>query len=80
MAVRVRPFNARETARNALNIVEMSGKSTKITNPQVKGGSVVDRSVAVPGSIPILGFHRHFAGTKPEMNFYSYYRLYENRR
>jgi hypothetical protein len=38
VAVRVRPFNARETARNALNIVEMSGKSTKITNPQVKGG------------------------------------------
>jgi hypothetical protein len=35
VAVRVRPFNARETARNALNIVEMSGKSTKITNPQV---------------------------------------------
>ena len=35
MAVRVRPFNARETARNAKNIVEMSGKSTKITNPEV---------------------------------------------
>jgi hypothetical protein len=31
----VRPFNARETARNAKNVVEMVGKSTKITNPEV---------------------------------------------
>ncbi len=53
----MRPFNARETARNALNIVEMSGKSTKITNPQVTGGSsAADHCVAVPGSIPISVF------------------------
>jgi hypothetical protein len=35
VAVRVRPFNARETARNAKNVVEMVGKSTKISNPEV---------------------------------------------
>ena len=36
VAVRTRPFNAREKARNAKLIVEMSGTSTKITNPDVK--------------------------------------------
>lgn len=36
VAVRVRPFNAREKQRNAKLIVEMSGNSTKITNPEVK--------------------------------------------
>ena len=37
VAVRVRPFNKREIARNAKLIVEMSGASTKITNPEVGG-------------------------------------------
>ena len=36
VAVRVRPFNAREKARNAKLIVQMSGNSTKITNPEVR--------------------------------------------
>ena len=36
VAVRTRPFNAREKARNAKLIVEMSGTSTKITNPDVR--------------------------------------------
>ena len=35
VAVRTRPFNAREKARNAKLIVAMSGNSTKITNPEV---------------------------------------------
>ena len=35
VAVRVRPFNAREKQRNAKLIVAMSGNSTKITNPEV---------------------------------------------
>ena len=35
VAVRVRPFNKREIARNAKNIVVMNGASTKITNPEV---------------------------------------------
>ena len=35
MAVRTRPFNAREKARDAKLIVAMSGNSTKITNPEV---------------------------------------------
>lgn len=34
VAVRVRPFNAREKQRNAKLIVAMSGNSTKITNPE----------------------------------------------
>jgi len=34
VAVRVRPFNKREIARNAKMIVEMSGASTKISNPE----------------------------------------------
>ena len=33
VAVRVRPFNNREKQRKAKLIVEMSGNSTKITNP-----------------------------------------------
>ncbi len=33
MAVRVRPFNKRETGRNAKLIVQMKGNSTVITNP-----------------------------------------------
>ena len=36
VAVRVRPFNAREKQRNAKLIVAMSGNSTKITNPDVR--------------------------------------------
>ena len=36
VAVRVRPFNAREKARNAKLIVQMSGNSTKITNPEAR--------------------------------------------
>ena len=36
VAVRVRPFNAREKQRNAKLIVAMSGNSTKITNPEVR--------------------------------------------
>ena len=36
VAVRTRPFNAREKARNAKLIVQMSGTSTKITNPDVR--------------------------------------------
>ena len=35
VAVRTRPFNSREKARNAKLIVAMSGNSTKITNPEV---------------------------------------------
>ena len=35
VAVRVRPFNSREKARNAKLIIEMVGSSTKITNPEV---------------------------------------------
>ena len=35
VAVRVRPFNSREKARNAKLIVEMVGNSTKIQNPEV---------------------------------------------
>ena len=35
VAVRVRPFNSREKARDAKLIVAMSGNSTKITNPEV---------------------------------------------
>ena len=35
VAVRVRPFNSRENARNAKLVVEMVGNSTKITNPEV---------------------------------------------
>ena len=33
VAVRVRPFNSREVQRNAKNIVEMQGTSTRVTNP-----------------------------------------------
>ena len=33
VAVRVRPFNKREKARNATKIIEMQGDSTRITNP-----------------------------------------------
>ena len=33
VAVRVRPFNKRETGRNAKLIVQMNGNSTTITNP-----------------------------------------------
>jgi hypothetical protein len=33
VAVRVRPFNKREIGRNAKAIVQMNGKSTRITNP-----------------------------------------------
>lgn len=33
VAVRVRPFNKRETDRGAKCIIEMKDKSTKITNP-----------------------------------------------
>ena len=35
VAVRVRPFNSREKARDAKLIVAMSGNSTKITTPEV---------------------------------------------
>jgi len=34
VAVRVRPFNSREKTRNAKLCVDMSGNSTKITNPE----------------------------------------------
>lgn len=33
VAVRVRPFNSREKARNAVNIVEMNGCSTTLRDP-----------------------------------------------
>ena len=33
VAVRVRPFNKREIARNAKRIIDVNGNSTKITNP-----------------------------------------------
>ena len=33
VAVRVRPFNKREVGRNAKLIIEMSGNTTTITNP-----------------------------------------------
>ncbi|XP_021372883.1 kinesin-like protein unc-104 isoform X4 [Mizuhopecten yessoensis] len=34
VAVRVRPFNGREKAHNSVAIIQMSGKSTTITNPK----------------------------------------------
>lgn len=34
VAVRVRPFNSREKARNAKLIVDMNGPSTTLTNPE----------------------------------------------
>ncbi|XP_033759938.1 kinesin-like protein KIF28P isoform X2 [Pecten maximus] len=34
VAVRVRPFNSRETSRNAKLIIEMSGKTTEIMDPE----------------------------------------------
>jgi kinesin family protein 1 len=33
VAVRVRPFNSREKARNAVNIIEMTSKQTMIRDP-----------------------------------------------
>ena len=36
VAVRVRPFNSREKGRNAKLIIQMSGNSTKIENPEVR--------------------------------------------
>ena len=33
VAVRVRPFNGREKEANAKRIIEMEGKTTKITDP-----------------------------------------------
>lgn len=39
VAVRVRPFNSREIARDAHCIIEMSGNMTAITNPKVPLGS-----------------------------------------
>jgi hypothetical protein len=33
VAVRVRPFNSRETDRGATSIIEMQGNTTRITNP-----------------------------------------------
>lgn len=39
VAVRVRPFNNRETSRDAQCIIEMSGNMTAITNPKVAPGS-----------------------------------------
>ena len=36
VAVRVRPFNKRETGRNAKCIIEMHGNVTKIQNPEDK--------------------------------------------
>jgi len=34
VAVRVRPFNNREISHDSKNIIEMSGKSTRITDPR----------------------------------------------
>uniref|UniRef100_A0A1Q3EUL0 Kinesin-like protein unc-104 n=1 Tax=Culex tarsalis TaxID=7177 RepID=A0A1Q3EUL0_CULTA len=39
VAVRVRPFNSREIARESSCIIEMSGNTTCITNPKVPPGS-----------------------------------------
>lgn len=39
VAVRVRPFNSREIARDAHCIIEMSGNMTAITNPKVPPGT-----------------------------------------
>ncbi|ETN64550.1 kinesin-like protein KIF1A [Anopheles darlingi] len=39
VAVRVRPFNSREIARESKCIIEMSGNTTCITNPKVPPGS-----------------------------------------
>lgn len=39
VAVRVRPFNSREVARESSCIIEMSGNTTCITNPKVPPGS-----------------------------------------
>ncbi|XP_070490677.1 kinesin-like protein unc-104 isoform X3 [Chironomus tepperi] len=39
VAVRVRPFNSREIARESKCIIEMSGNQTSITNPKVPPGT-----------------------------------------
>jgi hypothetical protein len=39
VAVRVRPFNSREIARDSTCIIEMSGNTTMITNPKVPPGT-----------------------------------------
>ena len=39
VAVRVRPFNNRETARSSSCIIEMNGAQTVITNPKVAMGA-----------------------------------------
>jgi len=39
VAVRVRPFNNREIARQSSCIIEMSGPQTVITNPKVATGA-----------------------------------------
>uniref|UniRef100_A0A3Q1EPM8 Kinesin motor domain-containing protein n=1 Tax=Acanthochromis polyacanthus TaxID=80966 RepID=A0A3Q1EPM8_9TELE len=40
VAVRVRPFNSRETGRNAKCVIQMQGNSTCISNPkQAKDGA-----------------------------------------
>ncbi|XP_023321625.1 kinesin-like protein unc-104 isoform X3 [Eurytemora carolleeae] len=39
VAVRVRPFNSRENARDAQCIIEMEGSTTRITNPKVPANS-----------------------------------------
>jgi hypothetical protein len=40
VAVRCRPFNSREKERNATLIIDMTGNSTKITNPETKAVKV----------------------------------------
>lgn len=39
VAVRVRPFNSREIARESKCIIEMTGQTTSITNPKVPPGT-----------------------------------------
>ncbi len=39
VAVRVRPFNNRETTRDCGCIIEMSGATTVITNPKLPQGA-----------------------------------------
>jgi hypothetical protein len=39
VAVRVRPFNSREQARQAVSVIAMEGTQTAIKNPQVRAGA-----------------------------------------
>ena len=44
VAVRVRPFNNREVARESECIIEMSGQTTVITNPKAREGTEAVKS------------------------------------